>query len=606
MTMDDRGHMVSALFDFLERDSVDYCVVGDTRTYPQEITSDIDIVVARAAFSGITRTIARFCRAHDVRLVQMIQHEQTAVYFVLAWYTVSGELRFLAPDICSDYLRDGRRFLSADEILAQREPAIDDLGLIKGFYVPPPHMRFIYYLLKRIDKQDLGERHGDYLSSQWREDPGGARRQISRFWPASAAAGLLAHAATTNEWSAVREAAPRLRRSLRRGLPILAETVLGEWRRGIARVLQPTGLVVAFLGPDGSGKSSVIERTLIDLAPAFRRTRYLHLRPRFLAAGRDGALPVIQPHALPPRGRLVSTAKLAYLLLDYILGYMLRVWPLACGSTLVAFDRYFHDMLVDPKRYRYGGSLRLARWVARCVPPPDLWVLLDAPAPLLQARKSEVSLEESERQRRDYLEFIGTRRVAAVVDASPRLDRVAADVERSVLDFLVRRLEMRCPQAQIEENPLRARLLQFFCRRRIPGLSKVIRVLFNSDINCRILSPIVMPHPYGIVIHSKTKIGRRVTVMQQVTLGGKNPGGENVAPVIEDDVYIGAGAKILGNVRVGRGAVVGANAVVTRDVPPYCTVVGFNRLIRRDARANGEARVRVVEGAAPARESLSA
>jgi serine O-acetyltransferase len=88
-----------------------------------------------------------------------------------------------------------------------------------------------------------------------------------------------------------------------------------------------------------------------------------------------------------------------------------------------------------------------------------------------------------------------------------------------------------------------------------------------------------MPHPYGIVIHSQTVIGRGVTVMQQVTLGGKDPG-KNRAPVIEDGAYIGAGAKVLGAVRVGRGAIVGANAVVTRDVPPRCTVVGANRIVR--------------------------
>jgi serine O-acetyltransferase len=44
-------------------------------------------------------------------------------------------------------------------------------------------------------------------------------------------------------------------------------------------------------------------------------------------------------------------------------------------------------------------------------------------------------------------------------------------------------------------------------------------------------------------------------------------------------VFIGPGAKILGAVRVGRGATVGANAVVTRDVPSHCTVVGINRIL---------------------------
>ena len=50
-------------------------------------------------------------------------------------------------------------------------------------------------------------------------------------------------------------------------------------------------------------------------------------------------------------------------------------------------------------------------------------------------------------------------------------------------------------------------------------------------------------------------------------------------PVIEDNVFIGAGAKVLGPVRIGRGATVGANAVVTRDVPSHCTVVGGNRIL---------------------------
>lgn len=605
--MDERSPILQALFDFLERDGVDYGVVGDTRRFPREIASDVDIVVRPAAFAGVARTIARFCRAHDVELVQMIQHEQTAVYFVLAWRGESGELRFLAPDVCSDYFRGGRRLLTADEILAQRELAVDDLGSVKGFYVPPPHMQFIYYLLKKVDKGHLGEAHADYLSQQWREDAGGAWGQVCRFWPAAADAELLAHAAATNQWSAVREVLPRLRRSLRQAVPRSAGWLLGEWRRRLARLLQPTGAVVVFLGADGSGKSSVIERVLADLAPVFRRIRYLHLRPRLLDGGPVAALPVTQPHALAPRGRVASTAKLAWLLLDYVAGYFLRVWPLACRSTLVAFDRYFHDLLVDPQRYRYGGPPALARWAARCVPPPDLWVLLDAPTAILQARKSEVSPEESERQREDYLRFIATRREAVVVDASRELNEVAAEAARAVLDFLARRLERRSPQAQVEDNPLRTRLLLYFCRRRVPGLSKIVRVIFNSDIYCRIRSPILMPHPYGIVIHSKAVIGRRVTVMQQVTIGGKNPGGENAAPVIEDDVYIGTGAKIIGNVRVGRGTVVGANSVVTRDVPPWCTVVGANRIVSNDATRSLEGRARTArEDPGPAREPLSA
>jgi serine acetyltransferase len=128
-------------------------------------------------------------------------------------------------------------------------------------------------------------------------------------------------------------------------------------------------------------------------------------------------------------------------------------------------------------------------------------------------------------------------------------------------------------------NPLSARLLLFFCRHHIPLLSRAYRLLLNCDIFCDTRGRgLLLPHPYGIVIHSKTRLGQRVVIMQQVTLGARIIEIDE-APAIEDDVYVGAGAKILGGVRIGRGAVIGANAVVTRDVPAGATVVGANRIL---------------------------
>lgn len=132
-----------------------------------------------------------------------------------------------------------------------------------------------------------------------------------------------------------------------------------------------------------------------------------------------------------------------------------------------------------------------------------------------------------------------------------------AQVERAILRSLECRLERRHPQALVGENPLAARLLQFSFLKRFIG------PVLNCAIHCRVRSPILMPYPHGIVIDREAVIGSRVTVMHQVTVFGA---------VIEDNVVIGPGAKIIGAVRIGRGAVIGANAVVTRDVPSHSTV----------------------------------
>jgi serine O-acetyltransferase len=130
-----------------------------------------------------------------------------------------------------------------------------------------------------------------------------------------------------------------------------------------------------------------------------------------------------------------------------------------------------------------------------------------------------------------------------------------------------------------DSNPLAARVLLFLCRHHVPVLSRLWRILLNCDIYCDLRQrTVLMPHPYGIVIHSLAQLGSGVVIMQHVTLGGRVPG-RNEAPVIEDGVYLGAGARVLGAVHIGRGAVVGANAVVTRDVPAGATVVGFNRIL---------------------------
>ena len=84
----------------------------------------------------------------------------------------------------------------------------------------------------------------------------------------------------------------------------------------------------------------------------------------------------------------------------------------------------------------------------------------------------------------------------------------------------------------------------------------------------------------GVVIHERSKIGERVEINQHVTIGGNSR--EAGAPVIEDDAYIGAGARILGPITVGRGSVVAANAVVIRDVQPHCVVGGVPARILRE------------------------
>lgn len=186
---------------------------------------------------------------------------------------------------------------------------------------------------------------------------------------------------------------------------------------------------IVILGPDGAGKSSVIDGLMRSLKPAGLTVKMRHLKPRMVARLRGQVeVTVVDPHGKPPRGAFLSLVKLVVWMYEewYAQLFHERKW------TLLICDRYYHDLLVDPKRYRFGAPLWTARLVGKLMPRPRLWVLLNAPAALLQERKQEVAPEETARQCDAYLHFIQTRNRYVIVDAAQLLDKVIADVEQAI------------------------------------------------------------------------------------------------------------------------------------------------------------------------------
>lgn len=102
--------------------------------------------------------------------------------------------------------------------------------------------------------------------------------------------------------------------------------------------------------------------------------------------------------------------------------------------------------------------------------------------------------------------------------------------------------------------------------------------MFNTEItpSQSISDKIILFHPYGIVINGKSKIADGVVIRQQVTIGNKGFGKDKeLCPIIEQDVEIGAGAKIIGGITIGEGSKIGANAVVTKSFPKNSVIVGI-------------------------------
>lgn len=108
--------------------------------------------------------------------------------------------------------------------------------------------------------------------------------------------------------------------------------------------------------------------------------------------------------------------------------------------------------------------------------------------------------------------------------------------------------------------------------------NKLIRlqVKYGIQISCtnEIGEGVSIPHFGGIVIAGDTRIGKNCTILQNVTIGSNLFKDRYCSAVIGDNVFIGAGAKIIGPVKISNNVTIGANSVITKDVPEGCVVAG--------------------------------
>ena len=135
------------------------------------------------------------------------------------------------------------------------------------------------------------------------------------------------------------------------------------------------------------------------------------------------------------------------------------------------------------------------------------------------------------------------------------------------------------------------RMAHWLWRRGVPLLPRIIshlsRFLTGIEIHpgARIGSFFFIDHGMGVVIGETTVVGNNVTLFQGVTLGGTGKEKGKRHPTLGNNIVVGVGAKILGNIVIGDNVKVGANSVVLESVPPDSTVVGVpGRIVKQGGR----------------------
>lgn len=206
------------------------------------------------------------------------------------------------------------------------------------------------------------------------------------------------------------------------------------------------GLIIAFQGTDGSGKSTIIDGLPSVIGNTFSDAtiHYYHWRPGFVYPEKkltaDGkVMSNVQPHTKKPVGRLASFIKMGVYTLDYLLGYMGKVYWQAAKGHLVIFDRYYYDFYMDKIRYRLTISDRLIRLFQLFIPKPDITFLLVGDAQQIYERKKEIPVEEVQRQIDTLLKHQNRFANPVIIDVSQPISNVLYDVSQKILQTMHKR-----------------------------------------------------------------------------------------------------------------------------------------------------------------------
>lgn len=224
---------------------------------------------------------------------------------------------------------------------------------------------------------------------------------------------------------------------------------LHEWAK-VRRYLRPSGVIVAVLGTDGVGKSTVINAIKPILNDATHGALEIkHLRPGLLPPlarlkGKQTVQigPVLDPHGSTPSGMLGSLCRLAYLTMDYILGYWLLLRPkIAKSPTVILFDRYCYDMALDPRRFRLNINQCIIKWFIRWIPKPDIALCLHADPSVILMRKQELSTDEVIRQVNALRRFAQSYPSMILVSTEVKIEKLHDLVIDTLRSLLVKRLK---------------------------------------------------------------------------------------------------------------------------------------------------------------------
>lgn len=429
-----------AIIERLNACKLDYCIQNGYRDMPESYPTDIDIFYRNASEKELDEIVK--VAAYDAGL-KIIQKVAMGYYHFVYWLT--PEL----PDPGFQLELDFQSELSRKSMPHYYIPTklLDRKIEYKNFYIPYPTDEIIYTVLRRVVKNNFTSSHLATITKAYNTNPTVIERELMEELPQSIV-DIILKIVTTQSISVFEECYDTLnayicQESKRHSTMIKR---FSQWYYNIIRMLplrffRPCGMDIALLAPDGGGKSTVLDALRQYGITSFAGVERKYIRPglfKNIGQYKPNAKPEMannpNPHGRKPDGIIKSWVRFLTYLIDFSVGYYIKVVPLKWQRKLVAFDRYYYDYYVDMYRYHYSLPKWVPRLFAFMIPSPSLTFILFAPANVIYNRKKELTFEETRRQCEAFRNLAEIIPNAVLVDVNRPISIIVEDIVKMIVE----------------------------------------------------------------------------------------------------------------------------------------------------------------------------
>jgi len=418
--------MIFQFFNYLKKYQIDYCIInGYEDIIKQKNTqSDIDILLRQKDFINIEQIIRKFSNIAHLKMVQVLHHDLWAKNIFL--YNPLNS-KYLNLDLYGELSR-------SDIVLFKEKEIFYSLQEYKNIPILSFEKEFCYYLIKKLDKNDLSLENFLHLKKLYEVDKLLIDEYLKKFFSSNYQ--IVSNIFQENNFHKIEQYREKLIRNFYSTKTFNIKRIFFNFIRTIKRVLHPTGISIAFLGPDGSGKSTIINAILEENMP-FRRKDYFHLKP-IKSKNSSTKEIVTNPHEYQLYLKSKSYLKLLYFVYQYNIGWVRNIINLQIRSSLIIFDRYFDDILVDYRRYRYGGNIAVAKLICFVIPKPEIYFILTTNADTIYKRKQEVTFVELKRQIVEYEKLVDNKRYFHI-----NVNKIPKEISKEIIGIIMEKMNER-------------------------------------------------------------------------------------------------------------------------------------------------------------------